>query len=188
MSGCAYKPFFKPINGNMDVQEGASIAVICGIAEETNVKMASYISESLSEVSRFHVLSQKSIASKIKGYPVRIHGPYADVYFEIETDFSKTDREKLSKIQKKLGVDYLYVIWAPFSESINIETEIIHVVTQLFKAPGLEEVGQGRFYSFAQAGFSLRTKSPTSEKVDKGMRESCRYAAQELSQKTGMTK
>ncbi|MER3423464.1 MAG: hypothetical protein C4293_09765, partial [Nitrospiraceae bacterium] len=76
-----------------------------------------YMTEGLEKNSRFHVLSQKQVAQAVPHYPQHIKGPYNSAYLEIDVGYSKTDVGKIGEIQKRLGVDYLYVLWAPTTTS-----------------------------------------------------------------------
>jgi len=53
------------------------------------------------------------------------------------------DRKKIVDIQRSLGVDYLYIIWAPIEVSHNGQNiSTVHAVAQLFEQPNAKEVAQ----------------------------------------------
>jgi hypothetical protein len=185
--GCA-RSTFKPLTADFHAKQGSSIAVISGLEHDGNLLLCHYLSEELKNYSTYRVVSQKAIAQKVKGYPFDIQGPYKSAYFEIEMDFTKTDTVKLSRIQKQLGVDYLFVLWAPIAVSMNSNSNnTVHVVTQMYGFPGAQEVGRGRFFSYARA-HSMGVRSVNDAEMDKGMKYAATKVAWELGLKTGMEK
>lgn len=125
--------------------KGNSIAIISGLNKEVNLYLATVLTDSLKEVSTFRVLSQKEIINRFSEYPVNIKGPYTASYFDIDYDYSKTDVEEIKKIQKKLGVDYIYAMWVP--SSTTFQNSVIHyyVIFQLFEFPGGREIANGQY-------------------------------------------
>lgn len=178
LSGCGLQ-YYTPTVADPLVKNGASIAVIAAMQDDLNLMVAGYFSEVLADESKFKVMSQKDIARKLKEYPVRIRGPYTDTsYFEIEPDFTRINQKELSKIQKKLGVDYLYVMWAPIQQAHNQNVVITQVIHQVFKGSGIEEVGRGQFYV---------VYSPKSKKIPTEIKMFCQGAVERLCSKTGMS-
>jgi hypothetical protein len=125
--------------------KGNSIAVITGINDEMNEYLALSMTEALKKRSSFKVVSQKRVRKSLRHYPVNIDGPYSAAYINIEPDFNHTDTKKIKKIQKKLGVDYIYVLWAPTSVTQNGSINSINVIGQMFESPTCKEVGRARF-------------------------------------------
>jgi len=128
--------------------EGGSIAVISGLNNEANLSMAILVTEELHKNSRFKVLSQKDIAGALPYYPVRIQGPWTRAYVKIDEDYTRTDVEKIKKMQKRLGVKYVYVLWMPASISwggSGSDVDELHAISQLFMFPGGKEIGNGEF-------------------------------------------
>ena len=188
LGGCA-RSTFKPLTADFHAKQGSSIAVISGLEHDGNLLLCHYQSEELKNYSTYRVVSQKAIAKKVKGYPYDIQGPYKSAYFEIEMDFTKMDTEKIKRIQRKLGVDYLYVLWAPVATTKgNTNHHTVHVVTQMFEFPGAKEVGRGRFYSYARKVSWTGSSPVKDEQIDKGMKYAATKVAWELGIKTGMEK
>lgn len=187
LGGCV-RATFKPLIADYHAKTGASIAVIAGLENDATVLLTQYLIEELKEQSSYAVMPQSVIVKKLKGYPFDIEGPYKTAYFEIEMDFTQTDVGKLSQIQKILGVDYLFVLWAPISVSHNSgAANVIHVVTQMYEAPGPREVGRGRFYAYARKS-ALGIRSVTDGQIDQGLKNAAHKVAWELAAKTGMGK
>jgi hypothetical protein len=179
---------FSPTSPNFKAK-GNTLAVISGLESEVNVQLAHYLTLALDENSLFQLVPQKKIARIVRDYPFDIQGPYKAAYFDVEVDYSRTDVEKIKSIQKKLGVDYLYVMWAPSSTTYNSRANAIHVVAQLFEFPGGKEVGRGRFDSAANGKIYFIIQSKVNEKdIDKGMQRSTQLVSREMAQKTGMAK
>lgn len=142
-SGCApFRVDFNLTHGGPK-SKGKSIAVISGTKEEQNVVLAKLVSDSLRKISRYQVASAGEISQAVTPYPQTIKGPYKSAYFSIDTDWEMGDRKKITSIQQTLGVDYLYVIWAPIAVSSNGNPLVtVPAVAQLFEQPNAKEIAQ----------------------------------------------
>lgn len=186
-SSCFFVPFqviepgFKP--------KGKTLAVVSGLNHDTNYFIAQSMTQSLKKQSKFKVMPQKKIAKAWRNYPVNIKGPYNSAYFDIDINYSNTDIKKLREIQKKLGVDYLYVMWAPTGSTINNSVNEINIIAQLYEFPGGKEVANGRFNSVSYSNSScLVAKKPTAEEDAEGIRRTTDMVAKLMAEKTGMLK
>ncbi|HUX89741.1 MAG TPA: hypothetical protein VMV48_03525 [Gallionellaceae bacterium] len=143
VSGCSsYRVDFS-MNDSSFKAKGKSIAVISGTKEPQNVAIAKLVSDSLRKKSRYQVASATQVSQAIESYPQTIKGPYKSAYFYIDTDWSLGDRKKILDIQHSLGVDYLYVIWAPIALSHNGQKIVtVHAIAQLFEQPNAKEVAK----------------------------------------------
>lgn len=146
-SGCShYSVSFNLTNGNFK-PKGKSIAVISGVKEEQSVVLAQLVSDTLRKISRYQVVSTEKISQAVVPYPQTIKGPYKSAYFHIDTDWSLSDRKKIADIQRALGVDYLYVIWAPIALSNNGRPVLtVLAIGQLFEPPNAKEIAQTEMY------------------------------------------
>jgi len=124
---------------------GNRIAVVSGLNDETNHYLANAMTEALKKNSSFKVLSQKAVGKAIPNYPTNIQGPYRHAYLSVEADYGQTDIKRIKQIQKKLGVDYLYVLWSPCTVTQNGSVNSISIIGQMFEFPGAKEVGRGQF-------------------------------------------
>ena len=147
LSGCAtFQLLQEPSGGN-----GKKLAVISGLTNPSSLQAAQTFADEVARASRFQVLPQKQVAQAIPNYPQLIKGPYASAYFEIDEDYAKTDVSRIREIQKHLGADYLYILWAPTSVQSGGKGlffknyPVVHVVAQLFEFPGGKEIGRGKF-------------------------------------------
>lgn len=116
---------------------GKSIAVMSGSREEQSVVIAHLLSEELRKTSKYHVMKTRDLARILKRYPLDIDGPFKSAFFRIDTDWELGDRMKIARIQHALGVDYLYVVWAP--TAISAQGGSIYrvpAVAQLFDSSG----------------------------------------------------
>lgn len=154
--------------------KGRSIAVLAGLPEDANLAVAALVTDELRKQSRYRVVSQAQIAEAVKPYPQLVKGPYRSAYFEIDVDWSLTDKQKLAAMQRSLGVDYLYVMWAPTAVSSGGKGSSLHVIAQLFGFPGAKEIGHGAFQLYIQKDDATHLKQGA-EKV-----------ARQLAEKTGM--
>ena len=146
-SGCA--TFH--LTENPFTPKGKKLAVIAGLTNAHSLQAAQDLAEELRKTSRFQVVPQKQVEQGIPNYPQLIKGPYRSAYLEIDEDYSKTDVGRVKEIQKHLGVDYLYVLWAPTSVQYGGKGlffknyPLMHVVAQVFEFPGGKEIGRGKY-------------------------------------------
>jgi hypothetical protein len=158
--------------------KGKKLAVIAGMTNPGSLQAAQALADELARTSRFHVLSQKQVAQAIPNYPQLVKGPYKSAYFEIDIDYGRTDLARVKELQQHLGVDYVYVLWAPATVSHGGSTfffknyPITQVVAQLFESPGGKEVGRSQY--------AIRVDDETHEVI----RDDMRRVAQEFAEKT----
>jgi hypothetical protein len=158
--------------------KGKKLAVISGLTNPSSLLVAQALGDELGKTSRFQVLSQKQVAQAIPNYPQLVKGPYKSAYFEIDVDYGKTDLARVKELQQHLGVDYLYVLWAPATVSHGGSTwftknyPVTQIVAQLFESPGGKEVGRSQY--------AIRIDDQTHEVL----RDDMRRVALELAEKT----
>jgi hypothetical protein len=156
--------------------KGRSMAVLAGVPEEGNAAVAALVADELRKQSRYQVMPNAQVAKAVKPYPQAIKGPYRSAYFAIDVDWGLTDKQKLTALQRALGVDYLYVIWAPTAVSYGGSGANLQLVGQLFEFPGAKEVGHG--------AFQLLLQKDKAEYLKEGAEKVARQVAEE----TGMLK
>jgi len=131
--------------------KGKKLAVIAGMTNDSSLIIAQSFGDELGKTSMFQVLSQKQVAQAIPNYPQLVKGPYKSAYFEIDVDYAKTDLSRVKELQQHLGVDYVYVLWAPATVShgnsswFSKHYLVTQIVAQLFESPGGKEVGRGQY-------------------------------------------
>jgi hypothetical protein len=176
---------FNPVNGDFK-PKGKTLAVIAGLDNEPNVMMAQAMTEALRKNTRFQVMSQKQVKQAAPGYPDDIQGPWKTAYFEIETDYTKTDMKKVRHIQQQLGADYLYILWTPSSTVYNGKIHSLNVISQMFEQG--KEVANGRFNSVAGRTDCCLVPAPSDKDKADAVKDTADYVAREIGQKTGMAK
>lgn len=131
--------------------KGKKLAIISGLTNASSLSVAQALGDELGKTSRFQILSQKQVAQAIPNYPQLVKGPYKSAYFEIDVDYSKTDVARVKDLQHHLGVDYVYVLWAPATVSHGGSSlffknyPVTQIVAQLFESPGGKEVGRSQY-------------------------------------------
>ncbi len=168
--------------------KGKSIAVISGLDSKGNVAVAQEMSDALRKNTRLHVMPHKQASQAIANYPIKIKGPYSYAFLEIEEDYAASDTKKIREIQKKLGVDYLYVIWTPTATTDGSgKMQQFHMIAQLFDNAG-KEVGNGKFMAAAgKTNCCLAAKPDDRDRAD-AVEETCDYVSREIGEKLGMLK
>ena len=158
--------------------KGKKLAVIAGLTNPSSLQIAQALGDELGKTSQFQVLSQRQVAQAIPNYPQLVKGPYKSAYFEIDVDYGRTDLARVKELQQHLGVDYVYVLWAPATVSHGGSTffsknyPVTQIVAQLFESPGGKEVGRSQY--------AVRVDDQTHEVL----RDDMRRVAQELAEKT----
>jgi len=160
--------------------KGKKLAVVAGLTNPSSLEAAAVFTDELRKVSRFEVVLQKQVAQAIPNYPQLIKGPYDSAYFEIDVNYARTDVARVKDIQKHVGTDYLYVLWAP-ATTANAQKSwfftnyaVMQVIAQLFEFPGGREVGHGKYM--------IRINDDKKEMV----RGDMQHAAKEMAEKTLM--
>ena len=162
--------------------KGKKLAVIAGLTNPSSLQIAQALGDELGKTSQFQVLSQRQVAQAIPNYPQLVRGPYKSAYFEIDVDYGRTDLARVKELQQHLGVDYVYVLWAPATVSHGGSTffsknyPVTQIVAQLFESPGGKEVGRSQY--------AVRVDDQTHEVL----RDDMRRVAQELAEKTHTVK
>ncbi|OQW59691.1 MAG: hypothetical protein BVN28_10150 [Nitrospira sp. ST-bin4] len=178
LSGCAtfqltHEPFHP---------KGKKLAVIAGLTNPGSLHAAQALADELAKSSRFQITPLKQVAQSIPNYPQLVKGPYHSAYFEIDVDYGKTDLARVRELQHRLGVDYLYVLWAPATVSHGSgglffkNYPLMQVVAQLFETPDSREVGRGQY--------AVRVE----EKTHEILRDDMQRVAKELAEKTSTLK
>jgi len=162
--------------------KGKKLAVIAGMTNDSSLRIAKSFGYELGKTSMFHVLSQTQVAQAIPNYPQLVKGPYKSAYFEIDVDYAKTDVGRVKELQQHLGVDYVYVLWAPATVShgnsswFSKHYLVTQIVAQLFESPGGKEVGRGQY--------AVRVDDQTHQVLS----EDVRRVALEMAEKTHTVK
>jgi hypothetical protein len=162
--------------------KGKKLAVIAGLTNPSSLQIAQALGDELGKTSQFQVLSQRQVAQAIPNYPQLVKGPYKSAYFEIDVDYGRTDLARVKELQQHLGVDYVYVLWAPATVSHGGSTffsknyPVTQIVAQLFESPGGKEVGRSQY--------AVRVDDQTHEVL----RDDMHRVAQELAEKTRTVK
>ena len=177
---------FTPIDQDFR-PKGKTLAVVAALDSDENIAVAAAMTESLRKNSRYQVMPQRQVAQTL-GYPIRIQGPFKSAYFEIETDYKKTDVKRIRSIQQKLGVDYVYAIWTPSSTVYNEKIHSLHAVGQMFEGPGAKEVGNGRFDITAGHTDCCLVPAPGDKDKENAIKDTAEYVSKHIAEKTGMQK
>ena len=162
--------------------KGKKLAVVAGMTNAGSLKAADVFTHELSKASQYQVMPQTQVAKAIPNYPQLIKGPYDSAYFEIEINYARTDLARVKEIQKHVGTDYLYVLWAPSTTSNGGKSWLftnyaaMQVIAQLFEFPGGREVGHGKYM--------IRINDDKKEMVVDDMQ----HVAKEMAEKTRMPK
>ena len=162
--------------------KGKKLAIIAGLTNAPSQDAAQALADELSAGSRFQVMPQKQVAQAIPQYPQLIRGPYNSGYFEIDVNYARTDLYLVKQLQKNLGTDYVYVLWAPSVTSpaqkslFSKNYATMQVIAQLYEFPDGKEVGHGTY----QMRIDADNKEILSDDLQRVMKE--------LAEKTKMLK
>jgi hypothetical protein len=182
-------------NGQVDAR-GKTVAVVAAVDNDVNVAVAESMARSLEQVSTFKVMPAKQVEKRIPNYPPTVKGPYNSAYMTIDIDYSKTDTKKVRDIMKKLGTDYVYVIWIPTGYSRTVtdqgtgatsgEGRVYSAVAQMFQGPAAKVAGQGKF---TVTSSKIRPGARVSDKdVQDAIQSTTETVAKIIAEKTGTLK
>ncbi len=145
LTACSNSNFpFNPIVTNK-IYKPTSIAVISGDEQDGHVKLAEFITKELTERSTFKVMPQKEIEKRLPGYPHKIL-----INTNIKEDdekpvwFPASEKAKLSAIQAKLKVDYIFVVWNRFVRRVTVTGQGGSTTDYVFPAGNLIEYPSGK--------------------------------------------
>jgi|GEM_PF-2502076 len=168
------------------IVEGKKCAVISGDTNTLEQIYAYTLTKALSESSTLSLITQEDVKKKFSDYPVKIKGPFGPSYFEVETDYTKTDVQRLAEIQKKLKTDYLIVVWTPSPVKRNSRVLITGVI-QMFYFPEAREIARGTFNtSYNDANFIK--EDDIMKNIVQSFNDSSKAVAKDLSTRLGITK
>ena len=146
--GGVNKPF-NPLNSGKAIK-ASSIAVISGSHRGGDMQLAASITKGLAERSTFRVLSQDDIEKRVPEYPTAIEFR-DDVKGNDEKAiwFKPSEKARLSAMQAKLKVDYLFVVWNSEISVItdrNGSTYYVYPIGNMIEYPGAKVVASTRTY------------------------------------------
>jgi len=87
-----------------------SVSVITGGAEESDLKLAEYLTKELKDRTSMQVIGQEEISKAIPSYPIEVKAVEEKEGKVAWVDPS--EKPKLAKIQAKLKTNYVFVIWS----------------------------------------------------------------------------
>src|SRR5262249_19664887 len=111
LSGCAtFQLIHEPSRFN-----GKKLAVVPGLTNPSSLQASQPLAEEVEGAGGYQFLPKNQSVKAIPNYPKLTKGQYTSANFEIDEDYGKTDVGRVRELQKHLGVDYLYILWAPTS-------------------------------------------------------------------------
>ena len=87
-----------------------SVTVITGGSEETDLKLAEYLTQELKDRTRLQVVSQDEVSKAIPSYPIAVK-TVEEKNGEVEW-VDPSEKPRLQKIQAKLKTHYVFVVWS----------------------------------------------------------------------------
>ena len=87
-----------------------SVTVITGGSEETDLKLAEYLTQELKDRTRLQVVSQDEVSKAIPSYPIAVK-TVEEKNGEVEW-VDPSEKLLLQKIQAKLKTHYMFVVWS----------------------------------------------------------------------------
>src|SRR5438093_11077882 len=87
-----------------------SVSVITGGSEESDLKLAEYLTKELKERTSLQVMDQTDVSKAIPSYPITIKA-VTEKDGEVAW-VDPSEKPKIEKIQAKLKTNYVFVIWS----------------------------------------------------------------------------
>jgi hypothetical protein len=87
-----------------------SVTVITGGSEESDVKLAEYLTQELRDRTQLKVVAQEDVSKAIPSYPISVK-TVEEKNGEVEW-VDASEKARLQKIQAKLKTNYVFVVWS----------------------------------------------------------------------------
>jgi hypothetical protein len=87
-----------------------SVTVITGGAEESDLKLAEYLTKELKDRTKLQVVDQEEVSRAIPSYPIAVK-TVEEKNGEVEW-VDQSEKARLQKIQAKLKTNYVFVVWS----------------------------------------------------------------------------
>ena len=87
-----------------------SVTVITGGSEESDLKLAEYLTQELRDRTQLNVISQEEVSKAVASYPIAVK-TVEENNGQVEW-IDPSERPRLQKIQSKLRTNYVFVVWS----------------------------------------------------------------------------
>jgi len=87
-----------------------SVTVITGGSEESDLKLAEYLTQELRDRTQLKVIDQEEVSKAIPSYPIAVK-TVEERNGEVEW-VDPAEKPRLQKIQAKLKTNYVFVVWS----------------------------------------------------------------------------
>ncbi len=87
-----------------------SVTVITGGSEESDLKLAEYLTQELRDRTQLKVVAQEEVSKAIASYPITVK-TVEEKNGEVEW-VDPSEKTRLEKIQAKLKTNYVFVVWS----------------------------------------------------------------------------
>lgn len=90
--------------------KATSVTVITGGSEESDLKLAEYLTQELKDRTKLQVLGQEEVSKAIPSYPIAVK-TVEENNGEAEW-VDPSEKARLQKLQAKLKTNYVFVVWS----------------------------------------------------------------------------
>src|SRR6478752_4755559 len=87
-----------------------SVTVITGGSEESDLKLAEYLTQELRDRTQLKVIGQEEVGKAVASYPIAVK-TVEEKNGEVEW-VDPSEKPRLQKIQSKLKTNYMFVVWS----------------------------------------------------------------------------
>ena len=87
-----------------------SVTVITGGSEESDLKLAEYLTQELRDRTQLNVIGQEEVSKAVASYPIAVK-TVEENNGEVEW-VDPSEKPRLQKIQSKLRTNYVFVVWS----------------------------------------------------------------------------
>ena len=87
-----------------------SVTVITGGSEESDLKLAEYLTQELRDRTQLKVIGQEEVSQAVASYPIAVK-TVEEKNGEVEW-VDPSEKPRLQKIQAKLKTNYVFVVWS----------------------------------------------------------------------------
>jgi len=87
-----------------------SVTVITGGSEESDLKLAEYLTQELRDRTQLNVIGQEEVSKAVASYPIAVK-TVEENNGQVEW-IDPSEKPRLQKIQSKLRTNYVFVVWS----------------------------------------------------------------------------
>ncbi|MDA3901290.1 MAG: hypothetical protein PF637_12325 [Spirochaetes bacterium] len=171
---------------NIYPNQQTKVVVIAGMFDKSTTNFAELLTQEFEKKTKFSMIPQKSLKRSNKYYPIRIKGPFSSSFYEIEDDYTLTDKESVLMYARSVKADYVYVVWVPVVYAAGGSIGECSVIGQMFDVRTGEEIGNGKYSMYWFTGTYIGSGAARTH--EEALKQGAGFAVREIAEKMKVAK